>query len=46
MKKFLTLALSALLSFFSSTALEGTGYAVAIIVLAVLIDVKGKSKKN
>ena len=29
--------LSALLSFFSSTALEGTGYAVAIIVLAVFI---------
>ena len=31
------LALSALLSFFSSTALEGAGYAVAIIVLAVFI---------
>ena len=33
----LAVALSALLSFFSSTALEGTGYAVAIIVLAVFI---------
>ena len=33
----LAVALSALLSFFSSTALEGTGYAVAIIVLAVMI---------
>ena len=33
----LAVALSALLSFFSSTALEGAGYAVAIIVLAVFI---------
>ena len=33
----LAVVLSALLSFFSSTALEGTGYAVAIIVLAVFI---------
>ena len=33
----LAVALSALLSFFSSTALEGTGYAVAIMVLAVFI---------
>ena len=35
----LAVALSALLSFFSSTALEGTGYAVAIIVLAVFIAI-------
>ena len=33
----LAVALSAVLSFFSSSALEGAGYAVAIIVLAVFI---------
>ena len=33
----LAVALSAVLSFFSSTALEGADYAVAIIVLAVFI---------
>ena len=33
----LAVALSAVLSFFSSTALEGADYAVAIIVLAVMI---------
>lgn len=34
---FMAVVLSALLSFFSSTALEGTGYAVALAVLAVFI---------
>ena len=33
----LAVALSAVLSFFSSTALEGAGYAVAVAVLAVFI---------
>ena len=33
----LAVVLSALLSFFSSTALEGTGYIVAALVLAVFI---------
>ena len=37
----LAVALSALLSFFSSTALEGTGYAVAIIVLGIVFDMIG-----
>ena len=34
---FMAVVLSALLSFFSSTALEGTGYAVALAVLAAFI---------
>ena len=33
----LAVVLSALLSFFSTTALEGTGYVVAALVLAVFI---------
>ena len=36
-KRLLAVVLSALLSFFSSTALEGTGYIVAALVLAVFI---------